>query len=66
VLGRLARPLVEPTAGERDGYVPNVVYSCGAFLHDDVLWLPFGIGDARIAVARAGLDDVLDAMTSRV
>jgi predicted GH43/DUF377 family glycosyl hydrolase len=66
VLGRLARPLLEPTAGERDGYVPNVVYSCGAFLHDDVLWLPFGIGDARIAVARAGLDDVLDAMTSRV
>jgi predicted GH43/DUF377 family glycosyl hydrolase len=66
VLGRLARPLLEPGAGERDGYVPNVVYSCGAFLHDDVLWLPFGIGDARIAVARASLDDVLDAMTSCV
>jgi predicted GH43/DUF377 family glycosyl hydrolase len=63
VLGRLARPLLEPRADERDGYVPNVVYSCGAFLHDKVLWLPFGIGDSRIAVARAALEDVLDAMT---
>lgn len=63
VIAHLERPLLEPAADEREGYVPNVVYSCGALLHERVLWLPFGVGDARIAVARAELDDVLDAMT---
>jgi predicted GH43/DUF377 family glycosyl hydrolase len=63
VLGQLARPLLEPTRDERDGYVPNVVYSCGAFRHDGAIWLPYGIADARIGVAWAELDEVLDAMT---
>jgi predicted GH43/DUF377 family glycosyl hydrolase len=62
VLGRLERPFLEPSADERDGYVPNVVYSCGGYLHEKRLWLPYGIADARIGVAWADLDEVLDAM----
>jgi predicted GH43/DUF377 family glycosyl hydrolase len=63
VLGRLAQPLLVPQDDGRDGYVPNVVYSCGAFLHDGRVWLPYGIDDARIGVAWTPLDDLLDAMT---
>ena len=42
VIGRLAEPLLVPDAEERDGYVPNVVYSCGAMRHGDTLVLPYG------------------------
>jgi predicted GH43/DUF377 family glycosyl hydrolase len=63
VLGRLERPLLEPPDGERNGYVPNVVYSCGGILHDGVLWLPYGVADARIRVASIPVDELLDAMT---
>ena len=48
---------------EREGYVPNVVYSCGGLVHDGRLWLPYAIADQRIRVAYAELDAVLDAMT---
>jgi predicted GH43/DUF377 family glycosyl hydrolase len=65
VLGRLGRPLLQAGVGERDGYVPNVVYSCGGLVHDGRLWLPYGISDARIGVAWASLDELLDEMTSR-
>ena len=40
-----------PTADEQDGYVPNVVYSCGALVHAGTLVLPYGIGDAAIGIA---------------
>ena len=46
IIGRLRRPLLSPTADEQDGYVPNVVYSCGGLVHADTLVLPYGIGDA--------------------
>jgi predicted GH43/DUF377 family glycosyl hydrolase len=51
VIGKLARPLLRPTPDERDGYVPNVVYSCGGLLHGDTLVLPYGCSDASIRVA---------------
>jgi len=62
VRGHLARPLVEPAPEEQNGYVPNVVYSCGGIIHDGVVWLPYGIGDSRIGVASVNLDELLDAM----
>lgn len=64
VLGRLAAPVLAPEPEEQDGYVPNVVYSCGGIVHDCVLWIPYGIGDSRIGVAHLALDDVLQAFTS--
>jgi predicted GH43/DUF377 family glycosyl hydrolase len=62
VLGHLEQPLITPGNDERDGYVPNVVYSCGGMVHDGLLWIPLGIDDARIGVAYAPLDDVLAAL----
>ena len=59
---RLAEPLLEAGVDERDGYVPNVVYSCGGIVHDRRLWLPYGISDSRIGVAWASIDELLDAM----
>lgn len=64
VAARLARPLLEAPEDERDGYVPDVVYSCGAVVHDTRLWLPYGIDDARIGVAWTPLAELLDAMVA--
>jgi predicted GH43/DUF377 family glycosyl hydrolase len=65
VLGHSRTPLLSPGTDERDGYVPNVVYSCGALLHDGLLWIPYGIDDSRIGVAYAPLGEVLaDVSTS--
>ena len=65
VVGYSRNPLLSPGPDERDGYVPNVVYSCGAFLHDGLVWIPYGIDDSRIGVAYAPLGEVL-ADLSRV
>lgn len=51
VLGALRQPLLRPAPDEREGYVPNVVYSCGALLHGDLLLLPYGASDARVRFA---------------
>jgi predicted GH43/DUF377 family glycosyl hydrolase len=64
VVGYSRTPLLSPGLDERDGYVPNVVYSCGAFLHDGLVWIPYGIDDCRIGVAYAPLGEVLADMSS--
>jgi predicted GH43/DUF377 family glycosyl hydrolase len=51
VIGALREPLMRPRDDERDGYVPNVVYSCGALLHGDRLLLPYGASDASVRFA---------------
>jgi predicted GH43/DUF377 family glycosyl hydrolase len=63
VIGHLTEPLLVPTEAERDGYVPNVVYSCGAVLHGGNLVIPYGIADANIGVATISLEQVLDRMS---
>lgn len=62
VIGELPMPLLSPAADEQDGYVPNVVYSCGAVRHGSNLVIPYGIGDASIGFASADIDTVLGAM----
>ncbi|MCW2690387.1 MAG: glycosidase, -protein, partial [Mycobacterium sp.] len=62
ILGRLRQPLLSPATNEQDGYVPNVVYSCGALVHADTLVLPYGIGDAAIGFASVPLPALLDAL----
>jgi predicted GH43/DUF377 family glycosyl hydrolase len=62
LIGRLRQPLLSPTIEEQDGYVPNVVYSCGALLHGATLLVPFGIADARIGFATVPLDALLAAL----
>ena len=59
IRGRLKRPLLTPAHDEQNGYVPNVVYSCGALLHADTLVIPYGIADSAIGVATVRLPDLL-------
>jgi predicted GH43/DUF377 family glycosyl hydrolase len=62
VVGRLPEPLLEPEGSEREGYVPNVVYSCGALIHRNRLLLPYGCSDARIRFALVDLPTLLDRL----
>jgi predicted GH43/DUF377 family glycosyl hydrolase len=65
VIATLPEPLVVPGPGEREGYVPNVVYSCGALVHGEALVLPFGFGDQAIGIALVDLPLLLDQLLSR-
>lgn len=62
VLAETVSPLLEPGLAERDGYVPNVVYSCGPLLHDGTLTIPYGISDSSIGFAQIELAAALRAM----
>ena len=62
VIGCLDEPLVTPTEKERDGYVPNVVYSCGAMIHNGQLYLPFATSDMITRVAMVSLDSLLERL----
>ena len=62
VIGRLREPLLKPNKNEREGYVPNVVYSCGSLLHGGQLIIPYGMSDSATTFATVSLDEVLAAM----
>lgn len=62
LIGRLEEPLLTPDDEEREGYVPNVVYSCGSMLHGGQLILPYGFADQGIGVLTVALDDLLSSM----
>lgn len=62
VIGRLRQPLLQPTEDERSGYVPNVVYTCGALVHRGQLILPYAYADHATSFATVALDEVLGAM----
>lgn len=66
VLGSLAHPLLTAAPHERSGYVPNVVYSCGAMLHGRTLVLPYGSSDVATRIALVDLDALLAALGARV
>ncbi len=63
VVGDLREPLLRPAEDEREGYVPNVVYSCGALRHGDRLLLPYGASDASVRFAVVDLPALLARMT---
>lgn len=60
VVGELRGPLMSPEADERDGYVPNVLYSCGALRHGDQLLLPYGASDASVRFAFVDLPALVE------
>jgi predicted GH43/DUF377 family glycosyl hydrolase len=62
VIGRLREPLIKPNENEREGYVPNVVYSCGSLVHGRRLIVPYAMSDHATTFATLSLDDVLAAM----
>ena len=65
VIGRLREPLLKPNENEREGYVPNVVYTCGALVHQGQLIIPYGLADHATGFATVPLDEVLAAMQSQ-
>lgn len=62
VIGRLKEPLLSPNESEREGYVPNVVYTCGALLQGRELIIPYAMSDSATSFATVSLDALLDAM----
>ncbi len=64
ILGRLKQPLITPTDEEREGYVPNVVYSCGSMIHDDLLVIPYAMSDQASGFATVRVSELLDLLIS--
>ncbi len=62
VIARLDEPLLSPTEEEREGYVPNVIYSCGALIHNDRLVIPYAMSDITSAIVTIRIDDLLKCM----
>lgn len=64
VIGRLRQPLLAPNENEREGYTPNVVYSCGAVVHNGMLVLPYAMSDYATSFALVRLDELLAELTA--
>jgi predicted GH43/DUF377 family glycosyl hydrolase len=64
VIGRLAIPLLSPSEEEREGYVPNVLYTCGAIVWGKNLIVPYGVSDSATKFARVNLKALLSALLS--
>ncbi len=61
-IGRLSTPLLVPNESEREGYVPNVVYSCGSMIHEEQLVIPYAMSDHASTYATVNLKELLDAL----
>ncbi|HEY4105393.1 MAG TPA: glycoside hydrolase family 130 protein [Polyangiaceae bacterium] len=64
VIGRLREPLLSPEHSEREGYVPNVVYSCGAQIHGKDLVLPYAMSDYASTFALVDIEELLTTLKS--
>ncbi|WP_416442400.1 glycoside hydrolase family 130 protein [Leeuwenhoekiella sp. A16] len=63
-IGRLDEPLLAPLEDEREGYVPNVVYSCGALIHNDSLILPYAVSDYSSSYAVVNMEELMTVLKS--
>jgi predicted GH43/DUF377 family glycosyl hydrolase len=62
VVAHLPDPILTAGPDQRDGYVPNVVYSCGSLVHEDHLMLPYGFSDTGIGIATLSLSEILELL----
>lgn len=62
VIGYLADPLLMPNEAEREGYVPNVVYTCGAMIHNKELIIPYAMADYSSGIASVDVDELFEKM----
>jgi len=62
IIARLKEPLLTPNEEEREGYVPNVVYSCGGMLHNNELIIPYGMSDYSSTFAMISLDEIFSEL----
>ena len=63
VMATLPEPLLVAEASEREGYVPNVVYSCGSMIHGGTVVLPYGCSDSSVRIALVDLGLLLERLT---
>ena len=61
-IGRLKTPLLTPNSEEREGYVPNVVYSCGSIIHNGNLIIPYAMSDYASTYASIDLNELLNEL----
>ncbi|MCE5200807.1 glycosidase, partial [bacterium] len=64
IIGELEEPLISPADDERVGYVPNVVYTCGAMIHNKSLIIPYAVSDVVTKFARVDMEELLTALRS--
>ncbi|MBO9714354.1 glycoside hydrolase family 130 protein [Sphingomonas sp.] len=62
VIGRTPEPILAAADQDREGYVPNVVYTCGALRHGDKLFIPYGVADSSVAFAFVDIESLLELM----
>ena len=62
IIARLDEPLLAPHEKEREGYVPNVVYSCGALIHNNELVIPYAMSDINSGIATVVVSELLNCM----
>ncbi|MFO7715919.1 glycoside hydrolase family 130 protein [Desulfosarcina sp.] len=62
IIARLDEPLLAPNEKEREGYVPNVVYSCGALIHNNALIIPYAMSDINSGIATVDVNELLNCM----
>ena len=62
IIARLDEPLITPYANEREGYVPNVVYSCGAIIHNNELVIPYAMSDINSGIVTVLVSDLISCM----
>jgi len=62
IIARLEAPLLAPHEEEREGYVPNVVYSCGGLIHNNVLVIPYAMSDTTSGIATVEVNELIDSM----
>jgi predicted GH43/DUF377 family glycosyl hydrolase len=63
IIAQLPEPILMPLATEREGYVPNVVYTCGGLIHNNELVLPYAMSDSSCGVATINMNDLMKAFT---
>lgn len=64
IIGRLKVPLIQADENEREGYVPNVVYTCGLLRHQDQLLIPYAVSDSATGFRFVGLNELLNELTN--
>jgi predicted GH43/DUF377 family glycosyl hydrolase len=64
VIGRLKEPLLSPNENEREGYVPNVLYSCGGAIHGDELIIPYAMSDQASSIAKVKVSELIKKITT--
>jgi predicted GH43/DUF377 family glycosyl hydrolase len=62
IIGRLDQPFIEADEREREGYVPNVVYTCGLLKHGDILLIPYAVSDSATGFITLSLNELLEQL----